>query len=244
MRSTTIYPPPSHADAASGIGAASPKLRAIVDRAGLDLQGTALLDLTQLEPGDILLFASARPGSAQIRDYQRLCGHHQPEASYTHAAIFLRDDRIVHARPALTSGALSGVRVDSLLAYWDHQDLSVLRSHKLSAFSRMEVALAAAAQHGLPYDYAAVGRAVNHILSLSAGISSSWIDFLRLEQRPDRVHEALPTGHTCAQLVYEAYGEVDPTVLPPYSHAPLMLPAMLARASTLFDPQPALVAFP
>ena len=95
----------------------------------------------------------------------------------------------------------------------------------------------------LPYDYDAIKRAVNHVIGMAAGLGSNWIDFLQVEQRPDRVHEALPTGHTCAQLVYEAYGEVDPTLLPPYSYAPLMLPAMLAHTPNLDDAQISLVEF-
>ena len=68
---------------------------------------------------------------------------------------------------------------------------------------------------------------------MSAGVSQAFLDQLVVEQGANRPHEGLPTAHSCAEMVFECFGAVDPGLLPPAGRGPLDLPADLAAAPEL-----------
>jgi hypothetical protein len=228
----------------SGQPAANQDVRDLFVRVGLRPTGAIVPDLSALEPGDVLLFAASGVGASQITDYQRTCGHGSDDAAFVHAAVFIGTDRIAHARPSIPGFRSGGVRVGSLLSYWTHQQLAILRASSMDIDNRRRVALAAAAQADLPYDLSAIGAAARYYARHRTNLPPGWLNLLTQETQPNTTNEALPTASTCAQLVFEAFGAVDPQLLRIPGRGPIATPADLAAdRRILSDVAPPAVTF-
>lgn len=177
-------------------------------------------DLTQCEPGDLVLSCSTRPDwiERQIISTQLNAGFGEDDSGWTHAAVFLYEDFIVEADPK------GGVRTRSLYSDIPGSLLRVRRRPGLSSAERYKIALCAQRMLGMRYDF---GTALS--LSWLARMSKMWD---RAWNRRQKVWEE--EAAICSQVFHDAHAEITRNRL---ANCPLayVMPAHLSASTDLDD---------
>jgi hypothetical protein len=190
-------------------------------------------DLGLLATGDIVLIAGSTKRGQPVRLYQRSWGYAVEQAAWTHAALFLAEDRVVHARPAAFT---DGVVIESLFDAWTHGSAAFLRDPTVTEADRMRLGIRAASKCGVAYDRMAIQLALGDFVARRLGIANGLSSQAgRIVMEPEAT-VGLATSTTCARLIQEVYGEVlgerGPRIAGP---APIPLPADLAVAGAFAD---------
>jgi hypothetical protein len=116
-----------------------------------------ILDVSELEPGDLLLFRQVEPDriSRAIHDAQLDGGFHNRHAQWTHAAVYLGDDEHVCEANFKVPGFSNGVIMRSIHCYCDgHHAIKARRPRNMSAKQRLRIALGALTNLRTPYSAA------------------------------------------------------------------------------------------
>jgi hypothetical protein len=113
-----------------------------------------LPDVAQLRPGDLILFHALNPGfgSRTIIQVQKNGGHHQDDAKWHHAAVYVGEFQICEAR---LSG---GVRLTYLYDYIGTHELRVRRDLALTAPDQWKLVIAALSKLQFSYGRMAAVR--------------------------------------------------------------------------------------
>jgi hypothetical protein len=237
-RRTYLHPREAPTDEADGDADDILAMRA--GRAGLK-SGAVGPDLRHLQTGDIVLIAGTRKRSRPIQICQASYEYPPPHCVWTHAALFLAGDRVVHARPAALS---DGVVVESLFNVWTEGKVAFLRWPDLTEAERLGLGVQAARRVGLAYDRGVLRMALSDFAARRFGQNRN------LEGEAHRITDdpggpiALATSTTCVRLVLDVYQDIlgDP-VRRPAGPSPVALPADLAMASAFLDAEVPLVRY-
>jgi hypothetical protein len=177
-------------------------------------------DLTQCEPGDLVLSCSIKPDwiEKQIISTQLNAGFGEDDSRWTHAAVFLYEDFIVEADPK------RGVRTRSLYSDIPDSLLRVRRRLGLLPAERYKIALCAQRMLGMRYGFRAALS-----LGWQVRISEMWD---RCWNRRKKIWEE--EAAICSQVFHDAHAEITRNRL---ANCPLayVMPAHLSATSDLDD---------
>jgi len=158
-----------------------------------------IVDLSALEPGDLLLFRPVDPTSdtisSRIIEAQRKI---LPErhAQWTHAAVYLGDDEHICEANFKVPGVANGVNVRSAFCYCDGKHaIRARRPRNMDPKSRLRIAIGALTNLGSRYSF-------HQILVFSRATSSSNLGFWRSLQR---LPSSLTQAFVCSTLYQDAY---------------------------------------
>ncbi len=117
-----------------------------------------ILDLSALEPGDLLLFRPTKPStdsiSENISKAQLAAGLHVRHAQWTHAAVYLGDGQNVCEANFKSPGQKDGVVIRSVFDYCDGTSaIRARRPKNMTPQQRMRIAIGALTNLGKGYDF-------------------------------------------------------------------------------------------
>jgi cell wall-associated NlpC family hydrolase len=161
-------------------------------------RGERIVDLTALEPGDLLLFRPIDPTSDKIslRIFEAqnkiLPARH---AQWTHAAVYLGDDEHICEANFKVPGVPNGVNVRSAFCCCDGKHaIRARRPRNMDAKSRLRIAIGALTNLGSRYSF-------EQILAFSTavrGTGAFWKSF-------QRVPRSQTQAFVCSTLYQDAY---------------------------------------
>jgi hypothetical protein len=158
-----------------------------------------ILDLTHLEPGDLLLTRPADPStdavSRGIMAAQERGGFHARHAQWTHAAVYLGDDEHVCEANFKFPGYRDDVEIRSAFVYCDGKHaIRARRPKNMTQKQRLRIAIGALTNLGRRYSYTQI---------LTFGIAAiSGRGFWNSADRKSRIKtQAL----VCSTLYQDAY---------------------------------------
>jgi cell wall-associated NlpC family hydrolase len=117
-----------------------------------------IIDLTQLEAGDLLLFRPVDPNSDSIsvgiKRVQSAGGLPERHAQWTHAAVYLGDDEHVCEANFKVPGQPNGVNIRSAFAYCDGlHAVRARRPKNMTQKQRLRIAIGAMSNLGKSYSF-------------------------------------------------------------------------------------------
>jgi cell wall-associated NlpC family hydrolase len=153
-------------------------------------------DLTQLEPGDLLLFRSIEPdeiSNAIVAAQKR--GFHERHAQWTHAAVYLGDDEHVCEANFKVPGSPYGVNIRSVFCYCDGKHaIRARRPRNMDAKTRLRIAIGALANIGSGYNFRQIVEFGNAVYR-GDGVLNSF----------KRVPTSQTQSFVCSTLYQDAY---------------------------------------
>ncbi|HLH90996.1 MAG TPA: hypothetical protein VKX28_21300 [Xanthobacteraceae bacterium] len=157
-----------------------------------------IVDLTPLEPGDLLLFRPVDPRSDKLSlriieaQGKILPARH---AQWTHAAVYLGDDEHICEANFKVPGAPNGVNVRSVFCYCDGKHaIRARRPRNMDSKSRLRIAIGALTNLGSRYSF-------EQILAFSGAVRSTrgfWKSFQRIPRSQTQ-------AFVCSTLYQDAY---------------------------------------
>jgi hypothetical protein len=157
-----------------------------------------IIDLTQLEAGDLLLFRPTDPGSdsisAGIKKAQLAGGLPERHAQWTHAAVYLGDDEHICEANFKVPGHPNGVIIRSAFAYCDgHHAIPARRPKNMSPKQRLRIAIGALTSLGKGYNFWQIAEFAEAAVK-EKGFKRLW-----------RGLRSPPQGYVCSTLYQDAY---------------------------------------
>jgi hypothetical protein len=157
-----------------------------------------ILDLSQLDAGDLLLFRSVDPGSDLISDgiekAQLAGGFPKRHAQWTHAAVYLGDDEHVCEANFKVPGRPNGVIIRSAFDYCDGSHaVRARRPKNMSSKQRLRIAIGALTSLGKGYNFWQIAEFAQAAVA-ERGFKRLW-----------RGLRSPPQGFVCSTLYQDAY---------------------------------------
>jgi len=171
-------------------------------------------NLRQCLPGDLILFRNTTPNVLDRVISRAQREFHSDDAQWTHAAVYLYDDKIVEAVP------FKGVRTRSLYGDVPHRIFRIRRRADLQERDRYKIALRALTMLGSRY-------------SLRAAISIGWQTSLGLWDRVFSIN--FGPVIICSKVFHDAYVEITRSLLEGCSIDQPIKPAHLSATTDLDD---------
>jgi hypothetical protein len=163
-------------------------------------------------PGDLILFCDAAPGFISHHISEAQSDFSPQHAQWTHAAVYLFDNQIVEAVPALCSG----VRCRSLYGDVLKRILRVRRRKNLSDEVRYKVALSALTMLGTRYSFKTA-------LQIALRVSRGQLDQMGIPQV------------ICSEVFFDAYADITRHFLRECPIKQRVAPAHLSATPDLYD---------
>jgi hypothetical protein len=143
-----------------------------------------IIDLTSLDPGDLLLFRPVNPAagsiSKKIMQAQLDGGLHQRHAQWTHAAVYLGDGENVCEANFKVPGQPDGVCIRSAFAYCDgNHAIRARRPRNMTPQQRLRIAIGALTSIGKSYSFWQIVKFAN-----AASGGGFWSSLARGPQKP------------------------------------------------------------
>jgi cell wall-associated NlpC family hydrolase len=157
-----------------------------------------IIDLSQLEAGDLLLFRPSNPDSdavsAGIRRAQLAGGLPERHAQWTHAAVYLGDDEHVCEANLKVPGHQNGVIIRSAFTYCDGlHAVRARRPRNMSQKQRLRIAIGALTSLGKSYSFWQIAKFAEAAVA-EKGFKGLW-----------RGPRSPAQGFVCSTLYQDAY---------------------------------------
>ena len=179
-----------------------------------------------LEPGDIVLFASAKQWGDAICAYQRLLSppYSQVSTEFSHSAIYVGADDIVHAL-VLGRATVGGVQRSSLGAYAMNRTVCALRWPRATQLEKRRLAHEAQLAIGTPYDYTAIADAMWHLVKRRMNLKNYRSSMFHHHLQQQKEYKRLVCSEFILRTYADVYGASSPLDVP--GPSPVLTPADL-----------------